>query len=66
VIHIFSNLKVRSCVYDVWCDFGTISRHTSEVAKRAHAATIDKAKYAFTATGIYPYRPNFVSNEVLK
>jgi hypothetical protein len=33
------------------------------MAKSAHAATIDKAEDAFTANGIYPYRPNIISDE---
>jgi hypothetical protein len=37
--------------------------HTRKVAKRAQAATIDKAAHDFTATGIYPYRPNIISDE---
>jgi hypothetical protein len=32
-------------------------------AQSAHAATIDKAEHAFAATGIYPYRPNIISDE---
>jgi hypothetical protein len=32
-------------------------------ATSAHAATIDKAEHAFAATGIYPYRPNIISDE---
>jgi hypothetical protein len=32
-------------------------------AKSAHAATIDEAEHAFAATGMYPYRPNIISDE---
>jgi hypothetical protein len=33
------------------------------VAKNAHTANIDKAEHAFVATGIYPYRPNIISDK---
>jgi hypothetical protein len=33
------------------------------VSTSAHAATTDKAEYAFAATGIYPYRQNIIPNE---
>jgi hypothetical protein len=36
---------------------------TRRAAKSVHAATIDKAEHAFTATGIYPYKPNIISDE---
>jgi hypothetical protein len=33
------------------------------VAKRAHAATTDKAEHAFPATGTYHYSPNILPDE---
>jgi hypothetical protein len=39
---------------------------TRRAAKSPHAATIDKLEHAFAATGIYPYRPNIVSDEDLE
>jgi hypothetical protein len=63
VIHVVCNLMAKSCWSEVCCHLGTSSRITSELAKNAHAATIDKAEHAFAATStlIYPYRPNIMS-----
>jgi hypothetical protein len=36
---------------------------TSRAAKRAHAATVDKAEDTFAATGIYRYNSDIVSDE---
>jgi hypothetical protein len=36
---------------------------TRKAAKSGHAATIDKTEHAFAVTGIYPYRPNNITNE---
>jgi hypothetical protein len=65
VSHVVCNLRMRSCGSEVCCHLGTISWNTSEVAKRAHVATIDKAQHTFAATGIYPYRPNIIFDEYL-
>jgi hypothetical protein len=35
----------------------------SRAAESAHAATIDKAEYAFGAIGIYPYRESIMPDE---
>jgi hypothetical protein len=40
-----------------------MSLNISEVAKTAHAATIDKAEHAFAATGIYLHGLNIISDE---
>jgi hypothetical protein len=36
---------------------------TRRAAKSVHAATIDKTEHTFAAGGIYPYRPNIISDE---
>jgi hypothetical protein len=40
-------------------------RHVAGLFRTAYAktATIEKAEHAFAATGIYPYRPNIISDE---
>jgi hypothetical protein len=61
-IPVVSNLTARSCGSEVCCHLRT-SRNMREAAKYAQSSANNKAQHAFVATGIYPYRPNIVSDE---
>jgi hypothetical protein len=68
VIHVVPNLIVKNCGSEACCHFHEVRQKWPRVrirraAKKAHAATTDKAEHAFTARGICRYRPNIVSDE---